>query len=165
MRAPLCECRCMPHWCIKEVEVFTSVGVAAIFYRLWSAVSCFSFLVFSQALVVIFVHIKAPRFFASKFATYPRETIICVTFVVMLIVIEIYCRHPLLKHFPEPAWGTKLLLCSIFMVTWQRQSHTQLLRRSQFQFCVSIMFRTFKFKFHNNSSLCIIEFVVVGCCG
>ena len=77
--------------------------------------------------------------FASTFATYPRETIICVTFVVMVIVIEIYCRHPHLKHFPEPARGTKLLLCSTFMMTWQRKSHTQLLRRSRFRFCVPIM--------------------------
>ena len=126
----------------QKGEIFNSVGVAAIFYRLWSAVSCFLFSIIPGLGRYICPHQSSTLLwclFAGTFATYPRETIICVTFVVMLIVIEIYCRHPILNHFPEPAWGTKLLLCSTFIVTWQRQSHTQLLRRSQFRFCVSIM--------------------------
>ena len=132
----------MPHCCIKEGEVFTSVDVAAIFYLYDQRLAAFLFSILPGLGHYIYPHQSSTLLwclFASTFANYPRETIIYVTFVVMVIVIKIYCRHPHLKHFPEPAWGTKLLLCCTFMVTWQRQSHTQLLRRSQFRFCVSIM--------------------------
>ena len=146
----------MPHWCIKEGEVFTSVGVAAIFYRLWWAVSCFPFNILPGLGRYICPHKSFTLLrclFASMFATYPRETIICGTFVVMLIVIENYGRHPLLKHFPEPAWGNKLLLCSIlWWLDRDRVTRNYFVEANSDSACQSCS-GTFKFKFDNNSSL------------